>query len=60
MQINHTYLTTIAGVRMFEHGKYGDEHPIVALVNGVYVSTGDYDIPSAEDVLTYEKEWEAL
>lgn len=51
----HTYLATVAGVALYEHGQFGDESPMMAKVKGRWFATDFWDMPSAEEVLEWKE-----
>lgn len=50
MNEKHTYLFSVGGVAFYEHGKYGDEHSLVAKVNGKFIATDFWDKPDSFEV----------
>ena len=58
MTKQHTYLFTVGGVSFYEHGEYGDEHPLMAKVNGVWVSTFFWDKPDTFEVADWLEDLE--
>ena len=58
MTEQHTYLFTVGGVSFYEHGEYGDEHPLMAKVNGVWVSTFFWDKPDIFEVADWLEDLE--
>ena len=50
MTEQHTYLFTVGGVAFYEHGEYGDEHSLLAKINGKFVVTDFWDRPDSYEV----------
>lgn len=50
MTEQHTYLFTVGGVAFYEHGEYGDEHSLLAKINGEFVVTDFWDRPDSYEV----------
>jgi len=46
--MSHTYLDTIGGVALYEHDTYGDEAPMMMLIDGIFVSSGLYAEPNVD------------
>lgn len=47
----HKIIARILGYSIAKHGTLGDEAPLLILINGQWVNTGFYDLPSDEEVL---------
>ena len=46
--MSHTYPDTIGGVALYEHDTYGDEAPMMMLIDGIFVSSGLYAEPNVD------------
>ena len=49
--MTHTHIATIKGIRCFEHGTHGDEHPILFKLRDQFVSSGLYDLLDHDEVV---------
>jgi len=56
---DYTRITTVGGIDLYEHPVYGDEAAMCVLINGVMKSTGEYDVPAAEDLAYIVEEMKA-
>ena len=59
-QYDHTYIDSVAGIAFYEHGKYGDECPMLFRHNGTFYYSYFYDMPSfyeAEDMKNTIKQY---
>jgi len=43
---NPDYIGTVAGVRFHEHPTFGDEAPLIAKIDGRWVKTCFYELPT--------------
>ena len=55
--MQHTYLTTIGGYKIYENGKWGEDAPMLVEINGVLVESDfQYELPTVEEVLEFVKD----
>ena len=46
----HSHISTVAGFKIFEHARKGDESPYLIQVDGALYSTDSFDLPEAIDL----------
>lgn len=44
-ELRPDYIGTRNGIRYFEHPVYGDEHPLLAKIEGVWFTTDELELP---------------
>ena len=50
LSLNPTRIATVMGIKFYEHPTYGDESPLLAIVNGKVKRTDFWETPETEDV----------
>ena len=53
MAARPTLICTVAGVKFYECPTNGDEVPLVAIYNGLRVTTDTFEMPEVEEALYY-------
>ena len=48
--LQHSHVSTVAGFKIFEHARKGDESPYLIQVDGLFYSTESFDLPEAIDL----------
>tara|TARA_R110002126_G_scaffold276380_1_gene421995 strand:+ start:161 stop:355 length:195 start_codon:yes stop_codon:yes gene_type:complete len=46
----HSHVSTVAGFKIFEHARKGDESPYLIQVDESFYSTDSFDLPEAIDL----------
>jgi hypothetical protein len=46
-----TFIGVVAGIRFYENPKLGDEAPLIAKVEGLWVSTCFWEVPELDELL---------
>ena len=57
--MQHTLITSIAGIDLYEHGQHGDEAPLLMKIRGQFKMTGLYAEPDF-DANEVKEEWRQL
>jgi len=54
LEMNPTYISTVVGIKFYEHPVYGDESPLIAITQcGKKKTTDFWESPTTDDVLNW-------